>query len=682
MIVLLPFSQVWAQKQDTAAVMMISRAQQHSILLRWGVNTPKAWKLANQYGYELWRFTIVRNGQVLEHPEINKLTPDAIRPAPLKDWEQISQTNSYAAIIAQALYGKDFEVAGGGNSGVAQIIAQSREQDQRFGLSLYAADNSFEAAKVAGWAFEDATVKQGEKYLYRVFTKIPVNKLRVDTGGVFTGLEDYKPLPTPPDIAAIFGDKHVMLSWNYNILREYYASWYVERSLDGKNFEKANNLPVTNLNEKEKRSTPRMYFLDSLKDNTTTYHYRVRGISPFGEVGPPSKTLSGKGRALLPYTPNIRSAKIDEHGVMTMTFEFDSAGNKLIKGFELNQSQTDKGPYTTGVQTASPDKRTLQYDKLKPSNYFTITAIALNGESATSFPVLVQPVDSTPPAAPQGLTAVVDSNGVVKISWQKNTEPDMLGYKIFRASNATEEMSPLVDTAFYLNSYTDTVELKSLNSKVYYTVAALDQRYNQSAFSKVLVVKKPDIVPPSSPIFTYYKVETGMVKLEWACSKDEDVAMHTIYRKDKADSTGKWLGIKQFTDTTAAYNDQNVTGGHTYTYLILAKDSSGLESPPAQPVTVFVPQVGTDLGIRSFSSYVNRDGRYVELTWSDKLTGVREYQLYKGEKGKMTLWKILPAGSRKIIDNELKINTLYEYGIRAIVGSGASGAIKTIEVKY
>lgn len=677
-----PLTAVMAQRRDTAAVVVMGRAQQHSIMVRWGVNNVSAWKLANKYGFQLLRFTIVRGGKVLERPEVKALAPGGIKPRPLQEWEQIAQKDQYAAIIAQALYGKDFEVAGGGNSGVAKIVGQSQEQVQRFAFSLYAADHSFAAAKMAGWAWEDSSVVPGEKYLYRVNTLIPATKMRLDTSGVYIGLADYHPLPVPPDIAAIFGDKHVVLSWNYNILEDDYASWFVERSRDGRVFEKATAQPVANLNEKERKASPRMYFVDSLKDNTTIYYYRIRGVSPFGETGPPSKIVKGKGLDLLLYTPGIRSHKVDAEGVMTINWEFEEAGNALIREFTLNHAEKAEGPFTPVVTGIAPDQRSARYDRLKSTNYFTITAVAREGQPATSFPVMVQPVDSVPPAAPVGLSAVIDNNGIVKITWNKNTEPDMLGYKIFRGNRAGEEMSPLTDTAFYTNSYMDTVPVKSLNARLYYAVTALDQRYNQSAFSVPVIVKRPDVIPPSSPVFTHYRIENGAVKLSWARSHDEDVAVHILYRKEKEDTSGKWYSVRQFTDHTEGFADTEIKGGHTYSYIILAKDSSGLESVPAQPVMAFIPHDPEAMTMRSLSAYVHRDARYIELRWNDKIADVKEYQLYKGANGTMSLWKVLPAGTKMIMDDGVRINTLYKYAIRPVLKSGAQGSLKVIEVKY
>ncbi|GAA0565079.1 fibronectin type III domain-containing protein [Chitinophaga japonensis] len=673
-----------AQRRDTARIQVMARAQEHSILLRWAVTKASAWRLSNQYGFELWRFTVVRNGQVLPQPEITLLSPQPIKPQPLEAWEEIVRKDNYAVIIAQAIFGKDFEVSGGDNNGIARLVNQSQELEQRFALSLYAADNSFEAAKLAGWGYEDRNVKPNEKYLYRIKSLAPATRIRIDSSGAFIGLADHRELPKPANIGAVFGDRNVVLSWDYSLLQHYYNSWFIERSRDnGQTYERARNLPVTNFNEKEKRASPRMYFIDSLQDNNTVYHYRVRGVSPFGEAGPPSDPVTGKGRHLLAYVPNIRSNSVDEKGVMELGWEFEAAGNKLISGFTLNQAPTADGPYTAVLSNIPPDQRTLRYGQLLPTNYFTITAVAIEGEPSTSFPVLVQPVDSIPPAAPAGLAGTIDSNGVVQLTWQANSEKDILGYKIFRSNMAGEEPAALVDSVWLPNKYRDSVNIRSLNGKVYYRVTALDQRYNQSPFSAVIEIRKPDVIPPTSPVLTGYRVADDAVHLSWIPARDEDIAQQVVFRKTLAAGADKWEGLPPLPPAARNFADRAVTPGQTYAYLVLARDSSGLESKPVQPLTVTVPYNPAKGMVRSFNAQVNRQERYIELFWKDDLADVQEYQLYKGEKdGAVTLWKIIPPGTRRIVDDQPRINTEYVYSIRAVLRSGATGNYKVINVQY
>lgn len=675
-----------AQRKAANNLYMKATVRKSGVLLRWAVDNPAAWKTTNQYGFELVRYTVARDGQVLKTPEKKVLNTTPLKPMPLDAWEGIAQKDQYAAIIAQAIYGKTFEVSGNtGNKSVASIIAQSAEQEQRFAFSLYAADNSFAAAKMAGWGWEDNTARPTERYLYRIYTLAPASKLKIDTGNVYIGMSNYEELPKPGDVGAIFGDKSVMLSWEYNAYKAYYTSWIVEKSLDnGLTYERATNLPVANINEKDDKPSPRMYYMDSLPDNERTCYYRVRGISPFGELGPPSAPASGKGKHLLRYVPNIRSNNVDEKGIATISWEFEEAGNKLIRGFRLNQAPTVSGPYKVVLDNIAPEQRSLEYAHLNPTNYFTMTAVAKDGGTTTSFPVLVQPVDSTPPVAPVGLSATIDSNGIVSLKWEKNKESDLLGYAIFRGNNPGEEMSPVIDSVWRNNEFRDSVAVRSLNSKVYYAVKALDQRYNESPFSAVLEAKKPDVVPPASPIFSGYSVKNDTVYLSWARSSDEDVAEHLLYRKVGLDKTTKWDLISRMTAKGVyGYSDAAIVGGNTYSYIITAKDSSGLESVPVQPVTVKVPVSPESIRVKGFNAAANRQERYIEVSWNAIADKTAEYQLYKGEKDQpVTLWKVVEAGTRSITDQQLKINTTYRYGIRVVKANGAMGQYQEIEVKY
>jgi len=681
-----PASAQRKKANGTNALYIKGTANKNGILLRWAVDNPVAWKLTNQYGFELVRYTVLRDGQVLKTPERKVLNTTPVKAQPLDAWESIVKNDQYAAIIAQAIYGKDFEVSGNtGNKGVAAIVSQSAEQEQRFAFSLYAADNSFPAAKMAGWGWEDNTARASEKYLYRIYSLAPQHKLKIDTGGVYIGMNDYEQLPKPGDVGAVFGDKSVMLSWEHEAYKAYYNSWIVEKSVDkGLNYKRATDLPVTNINEKDNKPSPRIYYMDSLPDNETTVLYRVRGISPFGEVGPPSEPASGKGKHLLKYVPNIRSNSIDEKGVATITWEFDEAGNKFIKGFRLNQAPTASGPYKVVLDNIAPENRSLVFANLSATNYFTLSAVAKDGATTTSFPVLVQPVDSIPPAAPTGLSAMIDSNGIVTLKWDKNKESDLLGYAIFRGNNPGEEMSALTDSVYRNNMYRDSVVVKSLNKKVYYAVKALDHRYNQSPFSAILEAKKPDIVPPAAPIFTGYSVKNDTVYLAWARSADEDVADHLLYRKAGLDKSTKWDLISHVTAKGVyGYSDADIIGGTTYSYVITAKDSSGLESVPVQPVTVKVPVTPSASRIKGFNAYADRDQRNIRISWGAVNPKAIEYQLYKAEKDQpVSLWKVVNGDAKSIIDEQVKINTIYKYGIRVVSAGGAMGQYQEIEVKY
>ena len=59
-------------------------------------------------------------------------------------------------------------------------------------------------------------------------------------------------------------------------------------------------------------------------------------------------------------------------------------------------------------------------------------AKAKQGVSTTSYPTLIQAIDSIPPAVPTGLRAEVDSLGTVHLSWQSGKDEDLYGYRLYR----------------------------------------------------------------------------------------------------------------------------------------------------------------------------------------------------------------------------------------------------------
>lgn len=673
-------------KQAASQIKMIARPDPsgHTIRLRWAATNAALWKLTNQYGFILERYTVLRDKKMLDNPERKVLGATPIKSKPLNDWEAAAKKDQYAAVLAQALFGKDFQVGGGDSKGISRIISQSQETEQRFSFSLFAADMSFEASLLAGWAWVDNDVKPNEKYLYSLTTAIPATVSKPDTAGVFIGAENYEPLPPVQEINAQFGNQAVMLTWDYSRVAGYYTSYYVEKSEDGgKTFRRLSDVPVSNLNENEKKPSKRMYLTDTLRSNTISYQYRVRGIDPFGENGPPSKVIKGQGTNILPFVPGIQSAYVDDKGLLQMEWAFEEKANGMIKGFRLNRADDAGGPYTVWVDSIGANARSLHLKRsVEGSGYFTLTALAKEGESRTSFPVLVQPVDSVAPAIPAGLKAIIDSNGVVTLTWNKNSEKDLMGYKVFRAMKKDEEPVPLVDSVWYGNKFRDKLSLKLLNKKVYYAVTALDNRFNQSELTAFVEVKKPDIIPPSAAVITKYLISGNQVTINWINSVDEDIAAHILYRKAKGDSN--YTAVQHFASKSRnSYTDTIQQGSGQYSYYIAAQSEGGLTTPSEALTVSITTGAKGSLQLTRLYAYPQPDQRRVEVVWDDQMQQVSTYQVYKSSgNGAMTLFKTLPAGQKGLYDTDVQPNTAYQYAVLAVLTSGVYSEMKKVTVNY
>lgn len=685
---MLPF-QGAAQKpvgDQKAAVKVIGTVTKNAIMLRWAANTPLGWKYGNTYGYTIERTTVAIGSQLLKDPIVKKITTTPIVPKPMIQWEDFVNTNDHAAIAAQAIYGEDFDVSleEGGND-VMAIINQARGLEQRFSFALFAADQDYEVAKYSGLAYKDTDVKPNERYLYRVYAAVPSEKIKIDFGGVYMGLSDYKPLPKPQDLIGISGDKNIMLSWDITLLKNQYSNYMIERSDDkGSTYNALTDKPIVNLNENDKNPSNRMFYIDSISENNKEYYYRVKGISPFGEVGPTSKVFIGKGTKALKHGPAITEAKLmPDNSTAMIIWEFPDEGMGSTAYFELSRSDVFKENYQVVVPNISKNTRTINYKNLDAINYFTITAVGLDGTKRTSFPKMVQPVDDIPPAVPFGITGIIDSTGVVQLKWNRNTETDFLGYRVFKANLEEEEFTQITFRPIPKSEIVDTVNIKTLNDKVFYKVQAFDKRYNPSAFSEVIMLKKPDVIPPTKPVFKSFTTDQEGIELSWVTSSSADAEKTIVYRKEKGKDT-PWELIAETMIPESKYKDVSARPMLTYLYTLVTIDKSGLESEPVTPLTISLPDTHIKPEINKFLALVNREEKEISLNWKYTENNVVEYVLYRAEEEtKPTLYKVFKDDhDQKFLDSNVKVNTNYTYILQAVFNSGAKSPLKKIEVNY
>jgi uncharacterized protein len=674
-------------------IVLVANIGKQSIKFRWAVTNSQLWSLGNKYGYILERYTVSRDGKLLLKAEKKILGKGMLKPKPAIEWEQLAQKDDYAAVLAQALYGEKFEISGGGDTSTAisRMVTKSSQNHQRYSGAMMGADLSFDAACFAALGYEDNDVNANEKYLYRLYSQIPKKIIVTDTLALVIALSDYKPLPKPDSIFTTFGNRTVLLSWDYENLQRTYSSCFIEKSVDGgKIFARVLEKPLNYIEntqiKKEDNQPRRFYWTDTLIDNKTIYQYRVVGLSSFAELGPPSPVAIGHGRNLLAYTPNISYIKFDENGIADINWDIEKDADSLLKDYSIAFSPKMDGEYKNVINSLPPGKRQTFYKSNAVSGYLKITANPKEGEGRTSFPYLMQSEDSVAPAMPTAFMGSVDTLGNVTLTWHNNSENDLDGYKLFRANLKGEEYATIGDTLYMDTVFHEKLSLNSLNKKVYYTVKAVDKHYNQSAFAPVIEIKRPDIIPPSQPVFTNYEIKEIGVYLKWANSPDEDVAKHTLYRKLLSATVNKWDTLKVFYGKIVdEYIDKECKEAQSYSYTIIATDSANLQSDPAPPITLSIPRAFVKIAIKKLAALIDRDKRQITLNWEPIVKDISQYEIFRGEdKEKLSLYKVMDATEQTIsfTDTDLRVNTKYQYGIRAIYSDGRASAIIIKDVTY
>jgi uncharacterized protein len=691
-------------QDNKTSIKLIVRPLPDSILLRWAPDNFMGWNAGNKYGYKIVRYTLMRDGKMLPNAEHSNPSngsnpsdslnpkplnnsehsnPIFIKPLPLNQWEQLAETDDYAAIAAQAIYGATFNLTTNKSTYSYDVVNKVKEQDSRYAFALFAADQSAVTAKASGLWYTDRNVKKGEKYLYRVILAAPDNIVKADTGFAFTGVDEYMPLPKPINLGAEFGDKSVLLHWDRKTLSYLYNSYTIERSEDGINFVKIKKQPIVYANSGDFVESDEMMYIDSLSVNDKPYSYRVKGYTAFGETSPPSEVAKGKGTVEIKSIPDITGYK-EINAQILLKWKYPDNENNNIVGFKVLRSEDYNAFYDTISPMLKPETREFTDPKPLSTNYYKVLIQGKSGTKKKSLEKLIQLLDTIPPLPPTGLHATADTSGKLILTWKKNQEKDMEGYRIYRANAKEDEFSqitvePIKDTVFI-----DHINLKTLTKKIYYQLMAIDKRLNHSGFSEPLEVERPDVVPPAPPAISKIKSTTQGVVIEWVNSTSEDVEKHLLFRKANEKDTVKLIKTFAITDTTKAYTDSTVVSNTIYYYTLEAQDKSGLKSVPTSEMA---GQKIASLSINEIGEVRckrDRKAMTVTLTWNQPKCTIKRYTIYRksGEETTLSAYATIPGDKPEFTDKRVKTDTKYSYAIKPVIDNSITRMSDTVEIEF
>ena len=651
---------------------VLAKVTDTEIVLRWAPDNPVAWHFANRYGYTIERYTLFRNGKQLIPSEKKILTPNGIKPAKEEQWAK-AEKNKYNAVAWQAIFGEDFEISGVENN-MLKIRDKSNVLTSRWSLALFACDRSVEAAELSALLFKDKNIKKNEKYLYRIYANIPAEIAKVDTGTYYVDAGKITQYPKPIEFSADFKDHIVNLRWNQMYYKGIYSSWSVERSDDsGKSFHRINKNPIVNLHNKG-RLVNNMYYTDSIPENNKKYIYRIIGHSPFGDDGPPSDTVSGKGKLRLKAVPVFSDCMVNEKGEAVLSWIFPKDYNSKIKGFKIYSASSDKGKYQEiNNDLIPPEQRFFIHKNPASVNYYKVTDVDKYGEIYRSESFLLQPADSIPPEAPSGLTGIIDSSGIVTIKWLQNKEKDLSGYRVYMTNDLNSEFTQITKKALTDTVFQFKTTLKTLTEDMFVKIKAEDNRFNPSDFSEIIKLKRPDTIAPSPPVIKDFRVTDSCIYLKWVRSTSKDVVNHIVFRSSGEEE--KWEAIAVF-DTVYNpdfYCDTSAVPGIMYKYIVIAVDDADNKSEKIKAVSLQMSKKHIVGEIKNFKAVVDTEAKCINLSWDLPSLPVKTIILYrKSDNEQLKTYKRFYSSVNKFSDTNLQLNTNYEYLLRIIYKNGKS----------
>ena len=652
---------------------VIAKAYQDSIVLRWAPNNASFWVRTQQKPYAIFRLNEISTPDTtyteyifldsIQQWKIGQFTPDVIK----KD--------SLLLVAAQCMYGAQE------TSDKDGIIMQHSESQMRYGMALLAADRSPLAATSLGLRYVDKDVKPGHAYNYVIMTREAVN---ITENGLVSIKNEKDTLSRIQGFFAEPADGRINLKWN-KLNDQYYSGYKLERSEDGgKTFKALHDAPLLIIHNPLSSDDGYYHFADTLTQNNLKYLYRLRGIDAFGELSDPVNIAAQSVDKTPPSSPVIYVAEASKDGSITLKWEVpkEEIG---IGYFQILLADNIETGYEVIADKLPVSQKSYHYTgpvQTDRSYYFIVAAYDLSNNQIRSAPAYVPLVDSVAPATPRHLEGYIDSLGHVNITWDPSTEKDVIGYRVYMGNNPEHEFAQITKEPTVYNAWRDTVSLVSLDKKVYYKVSAVDRSFNQSAFSEIISLNRPDIIPPAAPASLPASSGTTGVELRWTPSSSNDVAAYIIYRRDADEIRSVYQRIMRISDAkTTNWIDTIALPLKIYQYIIKAQDSTGLLSEPSFPVK---GRKAFDLGtiqIKQLKATYRPEYSATYLEWENPIptnnesTNFHFYLYRKVNKGSWKKIKQLGALTYTYLDRDLKADGTYIYGIKLVMKDGNSAAL-------
>ena len=187
--------------------------------------------------------------------------------------------------------------------------------------------------------------------------------------------------------------------------------------------------------------------------------------------------------------------------------------------------------------------------------------------------------DTTAPNAPMTLTANSSVAGQISLDWFNNTEPDLAGYSVYRATSSGGTFSKLNTALIGPSAYTDSTV--TAGTTYFYKVTASDNSGNESVFStqvSATAATPTSNVPPVSA-FTFSCTDL-------TCNFDASTSSDS----DGTIASYSW----SFGASTVTATNTFATAG-TYSVTLTVTDNAGATASSTQSVSVTAPPSNNSL---------------------------------------------------------------------------------------
>lgn len=637
-----------AKQEEEPRIHAVVKNYGDSIVVRWAPNMPSYWLALNRAGYRLeWEKEEFLGIDKDSFPQYKytytPVRPEIFKPLPLEAMIERYKDEKHpmGMIATEFLYG-DIDLSGEDYGFVGKLTAEAEAQNMRFAYVLLCSDLDADVADAVGlrYSFSTKGIKDSVLTL-RITPLVDTSRFKImPTYATINVFEKSKKVESPQGLYTEIEDASIRINW---IRDGRHSAFFVERSTDSINFKPLHEFPFLSSSAEEEDLTnyyePDTTFSDTIQfrpvkpmplykyhiytdsvQNDVKYYYRVYGIDAFGDKSDYSEIVSNTAKEDNPLMPpsNVK-AEILKGGRIKISWDEPEDKSKLQGYIVAHATEFGQKQYqVVGDTLFPPGTKQCYHNNIieGTNNIYVVSSIDRRGRYVKASPVTAYVNDSTPPSPPKGVKTIIDTSGLVLISWASNPEQDIKGYKVFSAYGRDIDYNQISNYTVEDTLFLDKVNVDFLNNRMYYKVIAVDKAGNYSEFSEPCEGIIPDLHPPTSPVVKSYLVRTDGVDIKFAVGKNSDIKQYNVMRKM---SGGEFAVYKSIPATKIVnyeldYKD-NITIDGNYEYALQAEDLEGLKSELSQiiPVKIMKPE-GCDVLMKIEASFSSNDNAVI-LKW-------------------------------------------------------------------
>ncbi len=545
-------------------------------------------------------------------------------------------------------------------------------------------------AKYLGLFYRDETVQNGQTYRYKV-TQLKKNKENLVSISNPIVAKPFEPIDPPKGIEVFVDEKvdtQVNVFWKPEETR--YFAVNIFRANEGQQSQQINAnpaIPSQTTNDEGKLVYPRFFYSKGDHLVGKKYTYQLKGIDFFGnesQVSPPFE-IEIIDRTPPPPPSDLQTERTGPRDIQVTWAE--SYGKNII-GYDVFVGDSLSAVFEKVNKSMLPASQTEYIFKVAGEKwgdyFFYVEAINALGTRSASTKMGLTVNDVVPPAVPTGLVAT-PFEGAIEISWNKQWEPDLFGYVVYR-SVANKPGAPFAlvsGGSIVANSFLDSLPREARN-KYFYKVAAIDVYGNLSERSEIVSAIMPDVIAPISPTIIKLEIKNDTATITWLPSIDNELKGYHLYRCLESDTT-QWttLGGAFLSPTITEYTDTGLEPDASYCYQITAEDISGNTSEPSNRYTVKTrPNQGEDLVPRKLKATYNKRKKTATISWKPEAPPLVEGSiLYRKEAtGRFLPLTELLRKETEFVDPNVEPEKNYFYQLRTYYKDGNMTLSEPVEV--